>query len=81
MCRCNMDWIGDDCSINDPPSLISLDDNGLCNTRLGACSNILITGSQFVNTPQLKCYYKQIMVCYTFDLLNKFLIIYIYKMN
>ncbi|XP_069139833.1 uncharacterized protein [Argopecten irradians] len=64
VCQCLQNWLGDDCSINEntPPTVSSVENNGLCDISSGGCSVITILGNDFSDQKQETCHFMALNV-------------------
>ena len=65
VCQCNPGIIGADCSVNasEPPVLIDIPADQICDTNQKNCSTIVVAGENFVNINTLTCHITEIEVC------------------
>ena len=72
-CKCNEQFIGDDCSVNKkvPPTVQWLGRDGLCDIQEHSdCHIIRIRGRGFLESKNLACYTRKLKVCNFFSLMH-----------
>lgn len=63
-CKCNGDFVGEDCSVNKniPPALEEINGGHLCDINLKKCqSRVIISGSGFTDALKLVCIFSSIV--------------------
>lgn len=60
VCLCADGWLGSDCSVDilAGPRIANLGNNGLCDVRSKPCRNLVVSGDNFADHPDLVCHFE-----------------------
>jgi len=60
VCLCADGWVGSDCSVDimSGPRVANLGNNGLCDVRSKPCRNLVVSGDNFADNPDLVCHFE-----------------------
>jgi len=60
VCLCADGWVGSDCSVDilTGPRVANLGNNGLCDVRSKPCRNLVVSGDNFADNPDLVCHFE-----------------------